>query len=99
MKALPITLAGIHALACVVIFGAAIGDPERSGLLPLILYFSDYPASLAMELIRGALHGSMDIEGQFAVDGLVYLTFGSAWFYLIGSLLHKLMVRYGLIRS
>ena len=93
MKALPVTLAGIHAAACIVVFGLAISDPVRSGLLPVTLYFADYPASLLMEPIRRALHFDLSTEGRLLLDGIVYVILGSGWYYLMGSLLRTIVAR------
>jgi len=99
MKSLPIAMAGVHAAACIVVFGLAIRDPERSGLLPVLLYFSDYPASVLMETVRRALHFDLRPEGRLLVDGVVYVTFGSGWYYLLGWLLRAGVRRIEMFRD
>ncbi len=91
MKYLPHALAGMHAFLTVLIFATAISSPERSGLLPLILYVADYPCSIVMNWLRNALHPDWSVQANLAVDGAVFLIIGSCWYYLIGSMLRGLI--------
>src|SRR2546421_610531 len=93
LKSLPFILAFLHAAFTLLIFGAAISSPETRGLLPIVLYFADYPCSLVMEFLRKSLHGELTVTGRLLVDCAVYLVIGSAWFFAIGTL-----VRMGLSR-
>ena len=56
MKRLPVIFAAIHAALTLLVFGKAIASPERSGLLPLIMYYLDYPCSTFMNWVRHLLH-------------------------------------------
>jgi hypothetical protein len=97
MKYLPWVLAGVHAAVTVWLFGAAILSPERSGLLPVILYVADYPCSIVLNWLRNLLHPDWSVESNLLIDGVVFLTLGSTWFYLIGlgvrSILRRLLGR------
>ncbi len=56
-------------------------------MMPLVLYFADYPASLLANVIRSGLHGDFGTEGRLVVDGVAYLLIGSSWYYLLGLIL------------
>ena len=56
MKWLPLTLAALHGSLVVIVFSAAYIDPERHGLAPVVLLFSDLLFSMLLESIRKALH-------------------------------------------
>jgi hypothetical protein len=67
-------------------------DPDRKGLLPLVMYFVDYPCSILMESLCRSLRSSrVDI---FLVGGLVYGIVGSMWFFLIGFLIRAVTSRF-----
>jgi len=89
MKYLPCALAGVHAALTVLLFGGAILSPERSGLLPVILYWVDYPCSIVMNWLRNLLHPDWSVESNLFIDGTVFFIIGSLWFYLMGSLVRS----------
>ena len=93
MKWLPLTLAGLHGSLVVIIFSAAYIDPERHGLAPVVLLFTDFPLSVLLELVRKALHGNFDYGQRLLIDGFVYFVFGSCWFYAIGWIIRKAVAR------
>ena len=93
MKSLPCALAGVHAVLTVLLFGAAILSPERSGLLPVFLYWVDYPCSIGMNWLRNLLHPDWSVESNLLIDGAVFFTIGSLWFYLIGSLMRSALLK------
>ena len=92
LESLPFIFGGTHAILSIWIFGLASTDPERKGLLPLIMYFVDYPCSILMEsLCRSLSRSTVDI---FLVGGLVYGIVGSLWFSLIGFLIRAVTTRF-----
>lgn len=91
LKVLPFVLAGLHAVIAVGVFSMAISNPARSGLLPLVLYYIDYPCSILMESLRRSLQGTA--VNSLVVDGLVYGIIGTLWFFLIGLLLRAVVER------
>ena len=93
VRFLPLELAGLHALVTILVFGAAIKTPERLGLLPLIIFYADYPFSLLLNWLRNILHFGESIRGNLVVDGAVFLIFGSLWFYFIGLLLRTITMK------
>ena len=84
MKTLPKVLAGLHAIVTCLVFGLAIASPERSGLLPVLLFFADLPVSPAMNWLRNILHPDWGVRSNLFVDYLVFLLIGSMWYYLVG---------------
>jgi hypothetical protein len=92
LKSLPFIFGGAHAILSIGIFGLAITDPERKGLLPLVMYFVDYPCSILIEsLCRSLRRSTGDI---FLVGGVVYGIVGSLWFFLIGFLIRAVTSRF-----
>src|SRR5438477_3222367 len=57
MRRLPVILATTHILFCGLIFGSAIANPLRAGLLPLMALAIDWPASLAFNGLSDLLIG------------------------------------------
>jgi hypothetical protein len=89
MKYLPLTLAGVHALLAIVVFGSAIVSPERNGLAPILLFFTDFPVSLVLEWVRKALDHNLGYTARLITDCCVYTLGGSLWFYGIGVALRQ----------
>ena len=82
----------VHALWCVLIFGLAVNDPERSGLMPVLVYLTDYPASvLAKGLGRALRYRFLDVNFLLIYSG-IFLTVGSVWFYCVGRFLEWLLL-------
>jgi hypothetical protein len=79
MKLTPIVCSGAHAVLAVAIFWLAIANPVRSGLLPIYLFFTDFPCSIAMNWLRKSISPS-----NLWADAAVYVILGSAWWYAIG---------------
>lgn len=91
LRILPLALAILHASFVVLIFGLAMSNPGRLGLLPILVFYVDYPSSIAAESLRRYLHSTL--ADQLLVDAVVYGAVGSIWFFLIG-----LLVRAGVKR-
>jgi len=89
MKHLPLTLAGIHAILAIVVFGSAIVSPERNGLAPILLFFTDFPVSLGLEWVRKALDHNLGYTARLIMDCGVYTVGGSLWIYGIGVALRQ----------
>jgi hypothetical protein len=88
MRRLPIILATTHILLCELIFGSAIANPQRSGLLPLIALGFDWPASLVFNRLSDALIGFP--LNKLLWDAAFYLVLGTIWYYWIGRVLQVL---------
>jgi hypothetical protein len=79
LKCAPIVFSGAHAVLAVLVFWFTIADPERRGLLPIILFFADFPCSIFMNWLRKSI-----LQSNLWVDAAVYVIIGSAWWYAIG---------------
>jgi hypothetical protein len=93
MRRLPESLATTHILLCGLIFGSAIANPQRAGLLPLIALAIDWPASLAFNGLSDALIGFP--RNKLLWDAAFYMVLGTMvlgtiWFYWIGRVLQVL---------
>jgi hypothetical protein len=88
MRRLPVILATTHILLCGLIFGSAIANPERAGLLPLIALAIDWPASLAFNGLSDALIGFS--RNKLLWDAAFYMVLGTIWFYWVGRVLQML---------
>src|SRR5207237_4335981 len=88
MRRLPESLATTHILLCGLIFGSAIANPQRAGLLPLIALPIDWPASLAFNGVSDALIGFP--RNKLLWDAAFYMVLGTIWFYWIGCVLQVL---------
>jgi hypothetical protein len=84
LRVLPGGLAGIHATFAAVVFAVAIANPQKSGLLPLLVFFADIPASFFLEVLR-----KLFPVRTLAVDATVYILLGSAWWYVLGMLIRR----------
>jgi hypothetical protein len=95
MKWLPPLLAGIHAVVGIVVFSAAIVSPVRSGLLPNILVFMDWPVSFLLEYLRDVPgdYFQIGLRQQLLIDGIIYVILGSLWFYGIGVLVRTIYAK------
>jgi hypothetical protein len=82
MKKLPAIFACIHFLFAGLIFGLAIANPQRSGLMPILIFAIDLPWSFVLQWL-----GSIPPHASLAIDAAQYLTLGSAWWYFLGSLI------------
>src|SRR3954469_21241192 len=82
----PLLLALVNSAFTLLIFLTAIRNPERSGMLPILVYLADWPISCFAEVVRGWLddfgHGS--VIANLQKDLAVYLAFGFVWCYAIG---------------
>ena len=85
MRRLPESLATTHILLRGLIFGSAIANPQRAGLLPLIALPIDWPASLAFNGLSDALIGFP--RNKLLWDAAFYMVLGTIWFYWIGRVL------------
>ena len=93
MKTLPWILALVNVVFTLVVFMYAIISPEKNGLLPILVYFLDLPASLGAEWLRDLLHDHFGLVTKLTIDCLVYTVVGFVWFYLIGTVLRMIIVR------
>jgi hypothetical protein len=85
MKHLPFLLGGLHAFFVAIVFGSAICNPMRAGLLPMFVFVADFPISLLIEWL-----GSWMQASRLLFEAIAYLIAGSLWFYFLGYLLLKL---------
>jgi hypothetical protein len=92
-KSLPLMLGSLHAIFAATVFGLAIRSPERGGLLPLLVYYVDYPLSIVLDGIRHILHRTGSLQYNLFADAFTFVILGSLWFYCIGILLRLLLVR------
>jgi hypothetical protein len=81
---LPLLMALGHAAVSVLIFGLAIHDPDRMGLLPVFMLGLDIPVSIGFNVLRNALHPDTSVTANLMVDAAVFTTLGSLWYYLLG---------------
>jgi hypothetical protein len=82
MRHLPVILATTHILLCGLIFGGAIANPQRAGLLPLLALGINWPASLGFNCLSDALIGFP--PNKLLWDAAFYLVLGTIWYYWIG---------------
>jgi len=63
-----------NGLFTVIIFHFALVDPQRSGMLPILVYTIDFPASFIAEWAGSVLHEFFrtSVTGQFWIYGGVY---------------------------
>jgi hypothetical protein len=87
-RRVPYIFAAAHAVFATVVFGAAIFNPLRAGLLPLAIHYLDFPASLVIERVAYPLGQALGAP-LLAFYGM-YLVFGSLWFFLLGLIVAKL---------
>ncbi len=93
MKLAIIAVLVLHLALVVFCFGFAIYQPERSGLLPILVYGADYPASFLAEWPRKALHDTAGLQsytGRLLADAFSYVLVGCAWWLLLGLLARRL---------
>ena len=91
MKRLPLFLACGNAIISTICFAAAILNPLRAGLLPLIVFFLDYPASLVIQRIGDTI--ATHIEARMLAYYFVYLLLGALWYYVGGIVIRFLIDR------
>src|SRR4051812_481369 len=84
LRGLPWFLATVHTLLTIVIFWVAITNMERAGLLPIIMFFADLPASLLIEEIFHLIGAVTNSGSNYLLAGATYLVLGTAWWYGIG---------------
>ncbi|MBV9128392.1 MAG: hypothetical protein JO117_09930 [Verrucomicrobia bacterium] len=88
------TVVLLHLAFVAFCFGFALYQPERLGLLPVLVCYADFPASLLAEWARPALAdavGAHSYRGKLLADATVYALVGSAWWLLVGLLLRRLI--------
>jgi hypothetical protein len=88
MRRLPVIFAITHFLLCGLIFGSAIANPQRAGLLPLVALAIDWPASLAFNGLSDALIAFP--RNKLLWDAAFYMVLGTIWFYWVGRALQML---------
>lgn len=87
IKKLPLFLASVHVVFTILVFAPAISSPERWGLLPIPIYYADYPLSVLLIRISSLFGTGLSAQGKLAIDCLSFLIGGSLWFYCVGQLL------------
>ena len=95
VRFLPLALGLGNAVLTAIVFFFAVSDPQRSGMLPLVIYTLDFPASLIAEPVRSALGDlfTMTVTRQLEMDGSVYLVVGFLWLYGIGMVVRWVFLR------
>jgi hypothetical protein len=91
MKRLPYVAAALHAVFATIVFGSAIYNPMRGGLLPLLVFSADWPASLLVEHVADLLQEAF--HAPLLTDYFLYLVFGSAWFFILGVFFRFLLTK------
>src|SRR6266567_754217 len=79
MKKLPWILALLNVVFTFVVFMYAIMNPEKNGLLPILVYFVDVPASFGAERLRDLLHDHFSLVTRLTIDCLIYMLVGFVW--------------------
>jgi hypothetical protein len=85
LKLLPLGLATLNASVTLCVFWAA-NHYLNAGLLPIIIYYADFPFSICIKWLSDVLD---PIGAHLPVDTIVLVTLGSAWYYLLGIWLRK----------
>jgi len=95
VRFLPLALGLGNAVLTAIVFFFAVSDPQRSGMLPLVIYTLDFPASLIAEPARSALRDlfTTTVTRELEMDGGVYLVVGFLWFYGIGMVIRWTVLR------
>jgi|GEM_PF-420290 len=75
----------LHTALAVFLFGAAIRDPIRSGLAPVLVYMCDIPVSYGIELLRQIFHQNDDYYRALKTDCALYVVIGGVWWGFIGA--------------
>jgi hypothetical protein len=91
VKTLPVILAGANVAVSVTTFAAAIASPERSGLMPIITFAMDFPASILLVQTHDLLYPHLPVRTSLCIDGLIFTVGGALWFYMIGWIVSKCM--------
>jgi hypothetical protein len=94
LRRLPWILAVINFFCTSVVFGVAIYQPEKSGLLPILIYFFDMPMSIILESFSEWLRFKFNPSYPLVVDYILYLVTGFAWFFLIGVICRYCILRF-----
>ncbi len=91
LRKLPLVLVGFNAIVSIVAFGLAIIDPVRSGLLPIVVFGMDFPASLAILQLTSFWDSSHRVRVSLCIDGMIFTVFGAIWFYFLGLMILKFL--------
>jgi hypothetical protein len=92
---LPLAFASMHAALTILVFAIAIICPIRSGLLPIIMFGLDFPVSILIIKVHDLIGFDWGVRGVLLIDALLFLSIGTAWFYLIGLAVSKVAVKLG----
>ena len=86
-KILLLSVLALHFALVIYCFGFALARPEQSGLLPVLVYCTDLPASyFFMQLHMIAPDGYVS---GLIFDGSLFVVFGSLWWLAIVWLLSR----------
>jgi hypothetical protein len=84
MKRLPLTLAIVHAIVATIAFALAM-SPLHGDIFPVLLSIVEFPASTLASWLSELLKATP------LIDAAIYVIIGSAWFYLIGMLVQRVI--------
>jgi len=89
----PYVLAALHALLTLAVYIQAMRDPTRSGMLPILVFTIDVPASFPIIFLARTIGVTSDKVGYnlgLLNDMAFFLVLGSAWWLAIGYGLSRL---------
>jgi hypothetical protein len=86
---------GLHLAFVILCFGAAIMNPERSGLAPIIIATVDIPAYYLIDLVRPFAHtlAPESYAWRLIVDGFLFSLIGSLWWFFVVNVLNRVFNR------
>jgi hypothetical protein len=93
MKQLPLVAAALHVLVCAYAFLPPLLGHRNAELLPLVAYAVDMPLSPSLAALSETLNAQLG-RNDYAAYGLVFLAFGTAWYYLLGWLVRWALRRW-----
>jgi hypothetical protein len=84
LRGLPWFLAVVHAIFTVAIFWYSLAHFHRAYFLPVYVSVVDLPASILIDYADALLGYVTRSEGNYLLTGVMYLIFGSLWWFWIG---------------
>jgi hypothetical protein len=92
---LPYCLAIAHALLVIAVFVLIeVSHDPQAWLFFIIVFAADFPASIGIKFLSDALGMSSGNMGGWLTFG-IFLLLGSAWWFLLGWVISKLVSRWG----
>jgi hypothetical protein len=82
----PSVIAIVHLLLAVLVFALAMRNPERSGLLPILIFTIDAPFSILISYVAGTFGISPETGYNASLwsDMAFFAVLGTVWWYAIG---------------